>query len=39
MNMQWLEIIALIYVLAKGKPSTIILQHFQITSLQLFGVL
>ena len=34
MTIQRLGIIALIYVLAEGKPSKIILQHFQITSLQ-----
>ena len=34
MTIQWLGIIALIYVLAKGKPSKIILQHFQIAPLQ-----
>ena len=34
MTIQWLGIIALIYVPAKGKPSKIILQHFQIAPLQ-----
>ena len=34
MSIRWLEMIALIYVLAKGKSSKMILQHFQITFLQ-----
>ena len=32
MSIWWLEMIALIYVLAKGKPSKTILQNFQISS-------
>ena len=38
MSIWWLEMIALINVLAKGKPSKIILKHFQITFIKKLSI-